>query len=72
MALRKHGPQQIWFYEVYDAIVQQLPIGTWPSIRQQPVYQRYRYRFVHEALKESRMKTAVKAKAMAVVDIGNL
>ena len=70
MALRKYGAPPQWFYTVYDAIVQNLPLGPWPSIMQQPIYWTRRFRFVHEALKQARMEQAVKAKAMGVVDLG--
>lgn len=71
MAMRNkaYGPPPLWFFDYYDAIAQNLPIGRWPSIRQQPLYVRFRYRFVNEALKESRMKQAVKAKAQGVFDL---
>lgn len=73
MALRNpaYGPPPLWFFDVYDSIQQGIPLGDWSSIRKQPLYQRYRYRFVSEALKENRMKVANKAKAQAMFDLSN-
>lgn len=72
MAVRRFGPPPAWFYDVYDAISQNLPIGNYRSIREQPLYIRFRYRLVQESLKESRINMAVKAKAQGVIDISNL
>lgn len=72
MSVAKFGSPPGWFFDVYDAITQGVPFGPWPSIRQQPFYQRYRYRLVHEALRRSKINTANQAKAMGVIDIGSL
>lgn len=60
-----------WFYVCYDAIIQKERVGPWPSILQQPQYWTFRYRFVHELMKESRLENAAKAKAMGVIDLGH-
>ena len=57
---------------MYDSICMGIPPCDAPSIRQTPLYIRYRYRFVIEALKESRLKVAKDSKAMAVVDVASL
>ncbi len=57
---------------MYDAIEQRLPVGPWPSIREQPLYIRYRYRLVNESMKEARIYHAQKAGASAVIDISGI
>lgn len=49
-----------------------VPVHDAPSIRQTPLYVRYRFRFVHELIKANKAKAASKQKAMAVFDIGQL
>lgn len=68
--MREYPPT--WFYEHYDAIQQGLPVGSWPSIRAQPLYVRYRYRLVNEALKEAKIYHAGKSGARPVIDVGSL
>jgi|GEM_PF-5827955 len=49
-----------------------LPLHEAPSIRQTPLYVRWRHRMVSEMLKESKIRSASKAKAMGVIDFSNI
>lgn len=65
-------PLPQWFYECYDSIKMHVPVCEAASIRQIPLYIRFRYRLVNELLKESQIKSAVKAKAQGVIDFSSL
>ena len=49
-----------------------IPVHEAGSIRRWPLYIRYRYRLVNELLKEAKLASAVKAKAMGVIDLSSL
>lgn len=61
-----HPP--FWFWEVIDSIKMGIPLHPAKSIRQVPLFIRWRHRIVRGALEWSRMERARRDKAMGVYD----
>jgi hypothetical protein len=62
------GHPPAWFFDVYDSMILNVPLFAAASIRQIPIYIRWRMRLVHELMREARMTVASKNKAMGVYD----
>lgn len=65
-------PPPLWFFEVYDSMETGIPLYPAPTVRQYPLYLRYRMRLVRELMKEAKIQSALKAKAMGVIDLSNI
>ena len=57
---------------MYDAIQMNVPVHEGRSIRQIPLYVRYRYRLVKEAIKKAQFYNAKESKAQPVIDLASV
>ena len=60
-----------WFFDIYDAMILNVPVFEATSIRRVPLYVRFRVRTVHELMRAARMKIAAQHKAFKVYDFSN-
>ena len=72
MSVKVHGEPPLWFWDIYDAIKMGVPVHEGQSIRQIPLYVRYRHRLVKEAITAAKYHQAKEGKVQPMIDIGGV